>query len=305
VTHAELHGVLVVDKPEGPTSHDVVQRIRKIFRTREVGHAGTLDPMATGVLVVAIGEATKLVPYLTASDKTYRAAIRLGVETDTLDAQGREIARTDVDPGSLDRERIERALAEERARRAQVPPAYSAIKQAGEAAHTRARRGEAPRLEPRDVSAKSIALLGTTAAPPTVSVELTVSKGYYVRSFARDLARALGTVGHLVQLRRTASGPFTIDEACVLESSPEQLGDRVIALAAAATRVLGGFSLSDAQARDARQGKRLDAETMREHGDGLRAWLGPDGSLVAVGELAGDGRGRVLRGFGGRGQAIS
>src|SRR5213078_1924962 len=123
--------VIILDKPRGPTSHDVVQRIRKTFATREAGHAGTLDPMATGVLVVAIGEATKLIPYLTAGDKTYEAAIRLGIATDTLDAEGKETARAEI-PAAAD---LDAALRIERARTEQVPPAFSAIHAGGERAH--------------------------------------------------------------------------------------------------------------------------------------------------------------------------
>jgi tRNA pseudouridine55 synthase len=303
----KLQGVLVVDKPKGPTSHDVVQRLRKALGTREIGHAGTLDPMATGVLVVTIGEATKLVPYLTASDKEYEATVRFGIATDTLDAEGEETARAEI-PEDLARalsetrhdfvpELLRRAIDAEVLRTSQVPPAYSAIKRDGEAAHVVARRGEQPALEPRPVAVRQLIVLEACADPPTVSVLLEVGKGYYVRSFARDLAARLGTVGHLVALRRTASGPFTLDEAISSEAGEAALRERLIPMARAASRVLGSFTLDERATRDARHGKLLDAETMRDHGDGPRAWLAPDGSLVAIGERAPDGRGRVLRGF--------
>jgi tRNA pseudouridine55 synthase len=307
VSKTPIDGVLVVDKPRGPTSHDVVARIRKALGTREVGHAGTLDPMATGVLVLALGEATKLVPWLTAADKRYETEVGLGVETDTLDAQGAVTATKEISPA------LQAALAEARTdfvpeallgaierelrRTEQIPPAYSAIKKGGEAAHAKARRGEDPGLEPRAVRANLVTLLASSASPPALTFRLEVSKGYYVRSFARDLARALGTVGHLTMLRRIASGAFEEDEAISPDAPPEALRAAVIPLAAAAKRALPSVTLDDRAALAARQGKLLAREDLPGHGEGPHAWLDPAGTLVAVGELTRDGRGRVLRGF--------
>jgi tRNA pseudouridine55 synthase len=273
-------GVIVIDKVSGPTSHDIVQRVRKKLDTREVGHAGTLDPMATGVLVVAIGEGTKLVSYLTASDKSYVATIALGVATDTLDATGKETERKDV-PLDLD---LTAALEIERVRTKQIPPAFSAIHTGGERAHEKARRGEDVDLEPRDVSVKS--LTGKLDAN-CIHVEITVSKGYYVRSLARDLAASLGTLGHLTMLRRTQSGTFTFADACTIETL------KVIPLVDAAKRVLPFVTLSEKSVADARNGRLV---TDLKCASGLYVWLDTDGALVAIGKVE-DGVGRVVRGF--------
>lgn len=278
-----VEGVVVVDKARGPTSHDVVARHRRELGVRQIGHAGTLDPMATGVLVLAVGEATKLVPYLTAEDKTYEATLLFGVGTDTLDADGHVVERAPV-PDDLEA-LLPAAIAAERARTEQVPPAYSAIRIGGERAHELARRGEAPALTARAVAVRSLSVLGV--AGPEVTLALTVSKGYFVRSLARDLALAVGTVGHLTALRRTRSGAFTLDDA----------GRGVIPLAEAAARALPVSRLTDAAARAAAQGKRVPSTEIAEPHGAPSAWLDPSGRLVAVGEVLEDGSGRVLRGF--------
>jgi tRNA pseudouridine55 synthase len=305
-----LHGVLVIDKPRGPTSHDVVAKLRRALGTREIGHAGTLDPMATGVLVIAVGEATKLAPYLTAADKAYEATIALGIETDTLDAEGRETRRADVPismrealekvrPGQV-HAHVARAIEAERARAMQVPPVFSAIKKDGERSYDRARRGDAPELAPRPVSVLAMELLdgGVDAGVPWLALSLDVAKGYYVRALARDLAAALGTVGHLTALRRTRSGPFTLDEAMPLDTPADELEARLITLERAATRSLPGARLSDAGARDASFGRPVRIDDLGTSAPGPHAWLAPGGRLVAVGAIAEDGAGHVLRGFG-------
>ena len=308
-------GVLVIDKPRGPTSHDVVARLRRALGTREIGHAGTLDPMATGVLVIAIGEATKLAPYLTAADKTYEATLALGAATDTLDAEGTETERAPVseelraalsaplDGGSLPAA-LERAFAAELARTLQTPPAYSAIKQDGERSYALARRGEAPELAPRPVLVFELTLLaaGVDRALPWMTVGLRVSKGYYVRSLARDLAAALGTVAHLTALRRTRSGCFAIEEAVLLDTPPEELAARVLVLDHAASRALPVTRLSALGARDARFGRPVrstELDSVPWSAGTASAWLDPDEKLVAIGERLADGTGRVLRGFAG------
>ncbi len=280
-------GVLVVDKPRGPTSHDVVARVRKALGTRAVGHAGTLDPMATGVLVVAVGEATKLVPYLTADEKEYEATVRLGAETDTLDAEGRVTRQVPPPPGW--REVLPAALEAERARSAQVPPAYSAIHAGGVRAHQLARRGEAPELAPREVAARAIELLGTE--DDEVRVRLVVAKGYYVRAFARDLAARLGTVGHLVALRRLRSGAFSLADASPLEPPPP-----LVPLHLAAARVLPVATLTERGVAHARVGKPVDPADLAPTAPGVHAWVDAGGRLVALGELT-EGVGRVVRGF--------
>ena len=304
-------GVLVIDKPRGPTSHDVVARLRKALGTREVGHAGTLDPMATGVLVVAIGEATKLVPYLTSAKKSYEATIALGVETDTLDAEGRESQRAPLSASlrtalaAFTNEQgaapeVVAALEAERARTMQVPPQFSAIKQNGERAHAKARRGEAFELAARAVHVDDLRVLGTGDDEcPWLAISLSVSKGYYVRSLARDLAASLGTVGHLTALRRTRSGCFIIGEALALDTAADELEARIVPLAHAATRALPRATLSETGLRDARHGRLVGRDQLDPslHEPGApHAWLSEGGTLVAIGEMREDG-GHVLRGF--------
>ncbi len=308
-------GVLVVDKPRGPTSHDVVARVRRALGTREVGHAGTLDPMATGVLVVAVGEATKLVPWLTAHDKAYRATLRFGEATRSFDAEGEIVERRPPDEalqatlaaaarGELD-EALTRALDVERARAEQIPPAVSAIKVDGVASHKRVRQGDEVELASRPVAVRSLRVLAARVDPPELDVELEVGKGYYVRAFARDLAASLGSVAHLVALRRLASGPFRVEEAVALE--PSTLAAGRVPLAAAVTRVLATATLTEDGVLRARQGKRLseadfsaappaEAASASASASAPCAWLDPAGELVAIGELDGDAF-RVVRGF--------
>jgi tRNA pseudouridine55 synthase len=304
-------GVLVLDKPRGPTSHDVVARVRRALGVRGVGHAGTLDPMATGVLVIAVGEATKLVSWLTAEDKSYEATIALGVATDTLDAEGVEVCRAPLDAavtaallawraGSPAPPLLEAALAAERARTTQVPPAFSAVKSAGERAYTRARRGDDVALAARPVRVERLELTACAAAPASLSVALDVAKGYYVRALARDLARALGTVGHLTSLRRIRSGSFVSGEALDPDTPAEGLRARLEPIARAAARVLPVCALTDNGAREARHGRPVlpaDLGTLAAVAPGPHAWLDADGELVAIGAIDETGRGRVLRGF--------
>lgn len=301
-------GVLVVDKPRGPTSHDVVARLRRLLGTRQVGHCGTLDPMATGVLVVAVGEATKLVPWLTSDDKAYEATLRLGAQTDTLDADGAITEERPVD-GELSREvaqvtagtigpRLAGALDAERARPQQVPPAFSAIRIAGERAHEIARRGESPELAARAVEVKRLVVTGGGLDPaPHLDLALDVTKGYFVRSLARDLAAALGTVGHLTALRRTRSGAFRLDDAAPLDAGPEALRAAVLPLAAAAARALPTSTLTAAGVLAATRGQRVQPEDLASPHPSPSAWLDAAGRLVAIGEASEDGTGRVLRGF--------
>jgi len=283
-------GVLVVDKPPGKTSHDIVAEARRLFGTREVGHAGTLDPMATGVLLLLFGEATKLSPFLTAEDKRYRAEISFGRSTDTFDAEGDTIEERPVPP--LDRNLVLEAIAVERARREQVPPAFSAIKVEGQRAHRLSRQGRPPELAPRPVVVHSLELESLGAA--SLALELSVSKGYFVRSLARDLCATLGSPGHLSALRRLQSGAFSIAEASAWPPESPTL----LSLPAAALRALPAETLREEGVRRARHGKRLSSRDFETAGTspGPCAWLGPDGELVAIGQREGDEH-RVLRGF--------
>jgi tRNA pseudouridine55 synthase len=308
-----MDGVLVIDKPKGPTSHDVVARVRRTLGTRRVGHAGTLDPMASGVLVVLVGEGTKLAPFLTAHDKRYDARVVLGSATDTLDAEGTVTTEAPLPPwlveeiehlaGGSPAPRIEAALAAERARALQTPPAFSAIKIAGQKSYDRARRGEEVELADRPVE---VAHLEARAAGPVdggtrafLDVSLAVSKGYYVRSLARDLGAALSVPAHLGALRRTQSGPFGLDRACPLSSDRTALAAAVVPLAAAAASSLSAAHLTAEGVLRASQGKRLglsDFGDAPHDADAPFAWLSPHGHLVAVGNREGDDY-VVQRGF--------
>jgi tRNA pseudouridine55 synthase len=204
-----MDGILLVDKPTGCTSHDVVAHARKALAQRDIGHAGTLDPMATGLLVVLAGEATKLSGYLTADSKRYATTIRFGTATDTLDADGAVIATSERAPP--DESAIRAALDAMIGPMAQVPPAVSAIKLKGIALHERVRRGESVQPAPRDVVLESARVLAVREGE--CDLEIACSKGFYVRSLARDLAARLGDLAHLTALRRTNSGAFAVSEA--------------------------------------------------------------------------------------------
>jgi tRNA pseudouridine55 synthase len=289
-------GVLVVDKPAGPTSHAIVAEARRLLGMRQVGHAGTLDPLATGVLLLLLGEACKLAPYLTAGQKTYRASVRFGRETDSLDAAGRTIRQELLRPGWLTRAALDAALGAEQRRTEQQPPAFSAIKVGGRAAHRLSRRGAPPELASRPVRMASLVLL--EASDSGVELELAVSKGYYVRSFARDLGARLGVPAHLGALRRTASGDFTLAEAV---RWPPGSPPCPIPTARAAERALGAVRLAASGVARAVRGQPLvaaDFETdpASAHAAAAVAWLGPYGELVAIGRRDGDGY-VVLRGF--------
>lgn len=286
-------GVAVVDKPRGVTSHTVVAQARRLFGRKDVGHAGTLDPMATGVLLVLVGQATKLSGYLTADSKRYAAEIELGRATDTLDAEGTTTEQVEVDPACLTLQAVQLALDAERSRSSQTPPAVSAIKVGGVRSYALARRGDAVELAPRDVKVLELSLL--ELAPPRLRCELLVSKGYYVRSLARDLGARLGLPAHLTGLRRLASGPFLIEQATPW---PASAPPSLLPLAEAASSVLPVARIKPEAVARARQGKPLSADDFTElppQSDGLGAWLSPEDELVAIGSLRGELR--VVRGF--------
>jgi tRNA pseudouridine55 synthase len=209
-----VHGWVVVEKPQGVTSTQVVAIVRRVFDAQKAGHAGTLDPMATGVLAIALGEATKTVPFAMESEKTYRFTARWGEARDSDDAEGRVTATSDIRPG---REQIEAALARFLGQITQVPPAYSAIKVQGERAYDLAREGQAVSLEPRMITIHEARVTDTPDLEHT-EFEMRCGKGAYVRAWVRDLALALGTVGHVSQLRRTAIGGFSEKDAVPLET---------------------------------------------------------------------------------------
>jgi tRNA pseudouridine55 synthase len=299
------HGILIVDKPRGPTSHDVVQRARRLYQTRAVGHAGTLDPLASGVLVLLFGEATKLSGIATAADKRYRTRLSLGRSTESHDADGRTTAEASVRATELDPARLLEALSAERARTWQVPPAVSAIQLHGERAYDLSRRGEPPELEPRAVSVRSLELVARDEL--SLSFELEVSKGYYVRALARDLATALGVPAHLSELRRLASGLFTLAEAQPWPPEPAQLPP-LLPLPAVLPRLLPTLRLSSDGVRRARCGLPLDAShfldapaaetesNVEGRAPTLCAWTDERRTPIAIGRRDGE-LFRVTRGF--------
>ncbi|MFI5273255.1 MAG: tRNA pseudouridine(55) synthase TruB [Ktedonobacterales bacterium] len=207
-----MDGIFVIDKSPGMTSHDVVARVRRLLRQKRVGHAGTLDPLATGVLPVLAGQATRVAEYLSESGKAYRATIRFGVETDTYDAEGTITAER---PVTLDLPRIGAALPAFLGERMQVPPAYSAIKRGGQPLYKLARAGETVVVEPRHVTIYALRPVAWEA--PDLVLDIECGKGTYIRSLAHDLGALLGTGAHLAALRRTRSGPFTLRQAITLE----------------------------------------------------------------------------------------
>jgi tRNA pseudouridine55 synthase len=211
-----LRGILALDKPSGMTSHDVVAAVRRASGEGRVGHAGTLDPSATGLLVVLLGAFTRLAPYLTASTKTYEARVAFGSETDTDDADGAVIESAPVPPELFERRRAEALLKGLLGDSLQRPPAYSAIKSGGRTAHKVARAGAALELEPRQITVELALLERADAEACTWDVLFRVSKGTYVRALARDVGRVAGTRAHLAALRRTASGPLDIRGAHAL-----------------------------------------------------------------------------------------
>lgn len=296
-----VHGVIVVDKPSGPSSHRIVSEARRIYGTRAVGHAGTLDPMATGVLLVLLGEATKLSGYLTLDAKTYRARIAFGTSTDSLDRLGRAIESRAVDRNVLEADRVAAALDAERARTRQIPPAVSAIKLDGERAYRRARRGESIELAARDVRVERLDLVELDPSRCVLTLELRVTKGYYVRSLARDVGERLGVPAHLDELRRLSSGGFGL-ELAVAWPPPNPVPP--IPLPDAARRCLPSATLTAQGLVRARAGQALGAEhfvAAPERAD-VHAWFDESEHLIALGQRGAEGVFSVIRGFTDRAQ---
>jgi tRNA pseudouridine55 synthase len=217
----DIHGWLAIDKPAGPSSADVVNRVRRAFDARKAGHAGTLDPMASGLLAVAFGEATKTVPHITDASKAYRFTVRFGAATDTDDAEGRVIAESPLRPGDA---ALAAALPRFLGEIAQAPPRYSAVKIDGVRAYARARAAEDVAPAARPVRIDSLAVVDRPD-PDHAVLEMVCGKGTYVRAIARDLGAALGCLGHVVALRRTRSGPFDAAKAVPLARIEALAGD--------------------------------------------------------------------------------
>ena len=273
-------GLIVVDKPGGMTSHDVVARARRLARTRRVGHGGTLDPMATGVLVLGVGRGTRLLTYVIGARKSYAATIRLGEATVTDDAEGDVTAAADAS-GVTD-EALRAGLAALTGEIDQVPSAVSAIKVDGRRAYQRVRAGEQVELAARRVTVYGIDVTGVRRDSPgrvDVDVDVACSSGTYIRAIARDLGAALGVGGHLTALRRTAVGDFTLAEAATLVDLERRAPDVVtLPLAAAARRSLPQREASADEAKVLSHGGPLDGVGRTE----TYAVFDPTGALVAI-----------------------
>jgi tRNA pseudouridine55 synthase len=294
-----VHGWLIIDKPAGPTSGGVVGAVKRALREGgyarvKVGHGGTLDPLASGVLPIALGEATKLSGRMLGADKAYEFTIAFGTETDTLDAEGQVVARSDKRPTLAE---IEAALPRFTGEIEQVPPAYSALKVEGKRAYDLARAGEEVALRSRKVTIHS---LSVRVEPKRTVNEVTlcarVSKGTYIRSLARDIARSLGTVGHVAMLRRTRAGPFTLDSAISLDKLGEAakgrtLDEHLLPLTAGLDDI-PALPVSPDQAGALRQGRKLIGIAAQP---GLHLATDQDVPVALV-ELS-EGELRVVRGF--------
>jgi tRNA pseudouridine55 synthase len=270
-------GIVVVDKPPGFTSHDVVGRCRRIFGTRKVGHAGTLDPMATGVLVVGIERATKILGLLTATDKSYAATIRLGQTTSTEDAEG-ELLQT-VSAASVTEGQIAAAVGALRGEIDQIPSAVSAIKVDGTRAYKLAREGQAPELAPRKVRIDRFEVLAVRQAGDLVDVDVEVdcSSGTYIRALARDVGAALGVGGHLTALRRTRVGGFGLAQARTLDELAER-PELSYSLDEACMQSFPRRDLTAEEAEDTRHGRPLKPAGI----EGTYAAATQDGKVMAL-----------------------
>jgi tRNA pseudouridine55 synthase len=285
----DIHGWLILDKPQGLTSNQALGRLKRLFQPKKVGHAGTLDPLATGVLPIAFGEATKTVAHAVDCEKTYDFTIRWGVETDTDDAEGTLVKQSDARPT---REAIEAALPRFIGDILQTPPAFSAIKVQGERAYDLARDGETVELEPRQVSIFELEI-ADIPSPDFATLTCMCGKGTYVRSIARDLGRVLGCYGHVAALRRTSVGPFDEERAISLEtldrlSNSEGGQDALLSTIIPVETALDGIPALAISGDDAARLKRGQPILIR--GGNAPILNGPvyatsRGVLVAIGEV--------------------
>lgn len=279
-------GILLVDKPTGLTSHDVVAHVRRAFGTRKVGHAGTLDPMATGLLIIGIEGATRLLTYIVGVDKTYAATIRLGQRTGTDDAEGEVLtAATPEALAAVTDSAVSAGIAALTGEISQVPSAVSAIKVDGRRAYDRVRAGEEVVLAARDVVVSRFDLLESRRSAGALDLDVIVScsSGTYIRSLARDLGESLGIGGHLTALRRTKVGPFDVRDAVSLDALE---GAPALTPAQAARCILPVLSTSAGEASDLRHGKRLNGQAFRLDG-AIAAAIDEDDILVGIVEKRG------------------
>jgi tRNA pseudouridine55 synthase len=279
-------GLVVVDKPAGWTSHDVVGRLRKVYGQRKVGHAGTLDPDATGVLLVGLGRATRLLRFLQEQGKAYRGRVKLGIATTTLDAAGEVV---DQRPMPVTRDEVAGAMTGFVGDILQLPPMVSAVKVGGRRLHELARKGEEVERNPRPVHVDVFALEDFTEGPyPEAGVLVECGSGTYVRTLAADLGEALGGCAHLMELRRLRVGSFTLDEARALEVIEADPAAALVPLAEA-MRDLERVTVDADTARGVAHGLAFAPGTLAVAGDGPYALVGEQGDLLAVYERRGAG----------------
>lgn len=266
-------GFVIVDKPQGKTSHDVVNTLRKFFNTRAIGHAGTLDPMATGILVLGVNKATRLLTFCVGDDKTYSATIRLGESTDTDDATGKIIDKSSI--AKLTKNDIEKAIIEFIGEIEQIPSTYSAIKIKGKKAYELARQGEAVELKPRKVTIKKFDLLNYLPNQDTIDLEVLVecSSGTYIRALARDLGAKLNTGAHLTKLHRKQSGRFSESDVTELTNP------KIIPLVEVAKLLFPIIQITQEQAKDLSQGRKVLLASEQSQ---LQAAIDPQDQLIAL-----------------------
>ena len=301
-----MDGVLIIDKPMGITSHDVVARVRRILRERRVGHTGTLDPFATGVLVILVGRATRLAQFLSGADKEYDALVRLGFATDTGDLTGKPLPTDAVwSPATLTLIAIETALADLRGTIAQVPPMYSAKKQGGKKLYELARRGEEVERTARTVMIHTLELAeSSSSSSPTrneagtadIPLHVCCSAGTYVRALATDLGKRLGSGAHLAGLRRTKAGSFSVSKALSLEELDQKVQnnvlDEVLITPDAALSNLPFVTLDEIEAKKTQQGMPLEVSSPFADGAHVRM-RDQSGQLLAIGAY--DQQAKLLR----------
>ncbi|WP_166972664.1 tRNA pseudouridine(55) synthase TruB [Brevibacterium atlanticum] len=301
MSESSPQGILVCDKPQGLSSHGVVSRIRRWYGTKKVGHAGTLDPMATGVLVLGLGRGTKLLTYITGVSKTYLATIRLGSSTPTDDADsGPDCFAVPADLATVDTPAIEAAVAKLRGPIDQVPSAVSAIKVDGKRSYARVRAGEDVQLKARRVEISSFEIIDIRFSAADghidVDVEVDCSSGTYVRALARDIGTDLGVYGHLTALRRTRVGDFELDQAVTLPADLDTAPPALMPLAEAARTFLPVVTVRTEQAIALMQGKVVATEGSSASADSVVAVICDD-VLVSVAEVRRDGGLKSLTAF--------
>lgn len=282
-----MNGVLVVDKPKGPTSSDVVQIVRRALKVKKAGHTGTLDPMATGVLPLCLGDATRIAQVLTDGNKAYDATLKLGVTTDTLDAEG-AVLQTRAVP-TLTRERLEQVFATFRGALMQTPPMYSAIKKDGKRLYELARAGEEVEREARAVTVFSLTLNDFTSDELKLSVAC--SKGFFVRTLAADIGEALGCGAHLTALRRTQSGPFAIARAIPLQEIVEKGAEAVAGKLASLEESLAFLPEVKTNEAEADRVKHGGVVEVARPDEVMVRVTGPTGEVLALAEIR---RGRLV-----------